>query len=121
MFQGLRTVIYTVDDLERAKTWYARALGVEPYFDQPFYVGFQVGGYELGLNPDMSASRPGVGGEVAYWGVADIDAAFTHLLAAGATERAAIQEVGDEIRVAVLADPFGNSFGIIQNPHFSLD
>jgi catechol 2,3-dioxygenase-like lactoylglutathione lyase family enzyme len=49
MFQGLRTVIYHVDNLEKAKAWYTEVLGIKPYFDQPFYVGFNVGGYELEL------------------------------------------------------------------------
>jgi predicted enzyme related to lactoylglutathione lyase len=55
---------------------------------------------------------------VAYWGVADIEAAVRHLQAVGASEEAAISDVGDGIRVAVLSDPFGNAFGVIQNPHF---
>ena len=41
---GLRTVIYKVGDLARAKTFYTALLGRGPYFDQPYYVGFDVGG-----------------------------------------------------------------------------
>ena len=52
---GLRTCIYPVPDLAAAKAWYARAFGVEPYFDEPFYVGFEIGGYELGLIPAQEA------------------------------------------------------------------
>ena len=51
MFLGLRTAIYHVDDIAKGKAWYAQVLGIEPYFDQPFYVGFNAGGYELGLQP----------------------------------------------------------------------
>lgn len=54
MFLGPRTVIYHVGDLDRAKEWYANVLGGRPYFDEPFYVGFDVGGFELGLQPDYS-------------------------------------------------------------------
>ena len=61
MIQGLRTVVYKVPDLERAKAWYARILGIEPYFAEPFYVGFQVGGFELGLDPDMRGVKAGGG------------------------------------------------------------
>ena len=68
---GLRTVIYHVTDLEKAKAWYSSVLGFGPYFDQPFYVGFNVGGFELGLDPDTTGARPGTGGQVAYWGVAN--------------------------------------------------
>ena len=52
MFLGLRTVIYPSPDLATAKAWYTQALGQDPYFDEPFYVGFNVGGYELGLDPN---------------------------------------------------------------------
>ena len=51
-FLGLRTAIYHAPDLGKVKSWYSRILGFEPYFDRPFYVGFNVGGYELGLDPD---------------------------------------------------------------------
>lgn len=118
MFQGLRTVVYKVSDIVQAKEWYSRALGIEPYYDQPYYVGFSVGGYELGLDPDTANTQPGPGGGVAYWGVADIDAAVLHLRAVGATGPGTIADVGEGIRLAVLDDPFGNAFGVIQNPHF---
>ncbi|HUR47624.1 MAG TPA: VOC family protein [Candidatus Saccharimonadales bacterium] len=116
MIQGLRTVIYHVNDLSKAKAWYAKVVEKEPYFDQPFYVGFFVGGFELGLVPD-GASGPG--GGVAYWGVPDADAALKRLQSLGATVKEPVQDVGDGIRVATISDPFGNLIGIIQNPHFS--
>ena len=119
-FLGLRTVIYHAPDLAKAKRWYSQALGFEPYFDQPFYVGFNVGGYELGLDPDASSSPGGSGGAVAYWGVADARAAFRRLIELGATERSNLQEVGEGIQVATVFDPFGNIFGVIENPHFKL-
>ena len=119
-FLGLRTVIYHAPDLAKTKAWYAKALEIEPYFDQPFYVGFNVSGYELGLDPDASTAPEGKGGAVAYWGVAKADAAFRRLLSLGATERSAVQEVGEGIRVATVFDPFGNIFGIIENPHFQV-
>jgi predicted enzyme related to lactoylglutathione lyase len=121
MFQGLRTVVYKVTDIAQAKDWYSRALGIEPYYDQPYYVGFSVGGFELGLDPDVSTSKPGPGGAVAYWGVADIDAAVVRLLGIGATGDGTIGDVGEGIRMAVLGDPFGNAFGIIHNPRFKAD
>lgn len=120
MFLGLRTVIYVVDDLDRAKAWYAGVLGQQPYFDQPFYVGFNVGGFELGLLPFEGDSAPGVGGTVAYWGVPDADAALARLLEAGASRRDPVQDVGEGIRTATVLDPFGNVLGVIENPHFEL-
>jgi predicted enzyme related to lactoylglutathione lyase len=119
-FQGLRTVIYHAQDLAKAKAWYSEVLGVPPYFDQPFYVGFNVGGYELGLDPDASSTPGGNGGVAAYWGVADAEATLRRLIESGATERSAVQEVGEGIRVASVFDPFGNILGVIENPHFKI-
>jgi predicted enzyme related to lactoylglutathione lyase len=92
-------------------------LGVAPYFDQPFYVGFEIGGFELGLDPDVGHVSVG-NNAVAYWGVPDIEAAWRHMLAHGAEPRQEIREVGGDIKVASVADPFGNVIGLIQNPHF---
>jgi predicted enzyme related to lactoylglutathione lyase len=117
MFLGLRTVIYRVRDLAAAKAWYARAFGIQPYFDEPFYVGFEVGGYELGLHPHEGELTIG-NNEVAYWGVPYIDAAHRHMLDRGATPIEAIQDVGGGIKVAAVNDPFGNVVGLIENPNF---
>src|SRR3954470_19246643 len=107
MFLGLRTVIYHVVDLSAAKQWYARAFGVEPYFDQPFYVGFNIEGFELGLDPDASGVTAG-NNAVAYWGVVDIERAHQHMLECGAKPVDPVTEVGGDIKVAAIADPFGN-------------
>lgn len=115
---GLATVIYPVPDLSRGKAWYAEAFGQQPYFDQPFYVGFEIAGYELGLLPDEG--RPSADGGVAYWRVDEIDGAIARFTAAGATIVSEAKDVGDGIKVATVADPFGNSIGLIENPHFDL-
>lgn len=114
MFLGLRTVIYPASDLSAAKQWYAAVTGVQPYFDEPSYVGFDVEGYELGLVPEGDHTP----GPVTYWGVADVDAALRQLVAAGAREHSAVREVGDGIRLATLLDPSGRILGVIENPHF---
>jgi predicted enzyme related to lactoylglutathione lyase len=118
---GLRTAIYHVSNLDEAKAWYARAFGVQPYFDEPFYVGFNIGGYELGLDPDMLSVKPGAGGAVAFWGVLDIQQAVQQFVATGAAVKAGIQDVGGGIKVATVADPFGNLIGLIENPNFNVD
>lgn len=115
MLLGLRTAIYPVNDLTRAKQWYEQVTGVKPYFDQPFYVGFAVGGFELGLLPE---GTPGTAGPQPLWGVANAQAAFDKLLALGATQLDAVTDVGDGIKVAAVKDPFGNRLGIIENPNF---
>ncbi len=119
-FLGLRTAAYATTDLAAARAWYTEVVGHAPYFDQPFYVGFNLGGYELGLNPDLSDAAPGAGGVVAYWGVADIIAAVSRFESAGATIKVRPHEVGEGIKVATVADPFGNLIGLIENPHFKL-
>ncbi|MCB1058088.1 MAG: VOC family protein [Acidobacteria bacterium] len=115
MILGLRTTIYPTPDLERAKLWYSQVLGIEPYFDEPFYVGFAVGGFELGLIPD---GTPSADGPRPLWGVEDAEAAHARLLELGATPLEPVTEVGEGIKVAAVLDPFGNRFGLIENPHF---
>jgi predicted enzyme related to lactoylglutathione lyase len=115
MILGLRTAIYPAPDLAAAKKWYADMLGLQPYFDQPFYVGFSVGGFELGLVPDAT---PGTTGPQPLWGVANADAAFKRLIDLGATALEPVTEVGEGIKVAAVTDPFGNRLGIIENPLF---
>ena len=119
MLQGLRTVIYYAPDLRKVKAWYSDAFGITPYFDEPFYVGFNVGGYEFGLNPNPANVTFG-DNAVAYWGVEDIESAYAHLLSKGASARDAIQDVGGGIKVGTVADPFRNVIGLIYNPHFKL-
>lgn len=121
MFKGLRTAIYHVSDIEKAKEWYSRVLGFAPYFDEPFYVGFSVGGYELGLQPQENASSGKAEGVVAYWGVEDAEASLARLLELGAVPHEGITDVGGDIKVATVQDPFGNIFGIIRNPHFKIE
>ena len=120
--KGLGTVIYPVTDLNSAKTWYSTAFQQKPYFDEPFYVGFNIAGYELGLdpNPNPTVSRPGCGGGVAYWRVADIGAAVEYFVTVGAIVAAPVLDVGGNIKVATVTDPFGNMIGLIENPHFEL-
>lgn len=120
MFQGLRTAIYHVPDVEQGKAWYSRALGIDPYFESPGYIGYEVGGYELGLQPDAPAPADPPTGTLVYWGVPSAADAYLHLIAIGAREHTPIQDVGDGIRLATVLDPFGNLLGIIENPHFSV-
>lgn len=115
MILGLRTVIYPAPELSKAKQWYSEVLGTAPYFDQPFYVGFAVGGFELGLVPDAT---PGIAGAQPLWGVENADRALARLIALGATELEPVTDVGGGIRIAAVRDPFGNRLGIIENPHF---
>src|SRR5438552_13535748 len=112
MILGLRTVIYPTPDLAKGKAWYSQVLGHDPYFDEPFYVGYSVGGFELGLIPD---GVPGPQGALAYWGVPDADAEITRLKEMKAQVHEHVKDVGGGIKAASVVDPFGNLFVIIEN------
>jgi len=112
---GLRTVIYPSPDLDLAKAWWGTLLGAEPYFDEPYYVGFDVAGYELGLLP---VGDPG-DGVLTYWGVDDVATAFEAALAEGAAAHAPVSDVGGGIVTASVTNPMGAIVGFIFNPHFA--
>lgn len=120
-FLGLRTAKYTARDLAAATAWYAKVLGAPPYFNEPFYAGFNVGGFELGITPDGEAAveRPESG--VAYWGVPDAEAATARLLELGATPFEPVADVGGGIKIGAVRDPFGNILGVIENPGFKAE
>ena len=116
---GLRTTIYRVPDLHTAKDWYTKAFGKPPYFDEPFYVGYNIGGFELGLLPLEAPAQPATADNVmSYWGVEHIDTAYQHLLDLGATAHEAATDVGGPLMVASVRDPWGNVIGLIFNPLF---
>ncbi|HUR22315.1 MAG TPA: hypothetical protein VMZ73_00435 [Acidimicrobiales bacterium] len=112
--QGLRTVIHPAADLAAAKAWWTELLGIEPYFDEPFYVGYEVAGYELGLLPDPNPA----GGAITYWGTDDVASAVEAALRIGATEHAPVSEVGGGIVTGSVTNPMGMIVGFIYNPHF---
>jgi catechol 2,3-dioxygenase-like lactoylglutathione lyase family enzyme len=119
MFLGLRTAIYPVDDLQAAKAWFTEVLGFGPYFDEPFFVGFNVGGYELALLPH-EGEGPAPAGPLTYWGVPDADAELARLLGLGATVSEPLTEVGEGIKIGSVVAPMGSVVGIIENPVFAL-
>ncbi len=119
-FVGLRTVIYKVPDLEKAKQWYSEAFHTSPYFDMPFYVGFNIAGYELGLQPDENIDINKSENVEIYWGVDDVEASYNRLIQLGAAAHQSPQNVGEEIMVATVKDPWNNIIGIIYNPTFKL-
>jgi catechol 2,3-dioxygenase-like lactoylglutathione lyase family enzyme len=114
MFLGLRTLVYPTRDLAASKAWFARLLGFDPYFDEPFYVGFDVAGYELGLVPSDED-----GPATTYWGVPDAEKGLARLLEAGATTKDPVTDVGEGIRLAAAVAPDGSVIGIIENPNFA--
>ncbi|MBA3673893.1 MAG: VOC family protein [Chitinophagaceae bacterium] len=119
-FLGLRTAIYKVPDIEKAKRWYTEAFATSPYFDMPFYVGFNIAGYELGLQPDEKGGTDKSENVEMYWGVNDVENSYNRLLSLGASPHQPPQNVGDEIIVVTVKDPWKNIIGIIYNPTFKL-
>ena len=111
---GLRTVIYPAPELEASKLWWTEFLGTPPYFDEPFYVGFNPGGYELGQPPDGDPAT----GALTYWGVDDVSSPVEAALSAGASEHAPATDVGDGIITATVQTPDESIVGFIYNPHF---
>ena len=116
---GLRTTIYKVNDLSKAKNWYTKAFDTDPYFDEPFYVGFNIRDYELGLLPEEHQSSKG-DNVMSYWGVEDIHKSYRKLIELGATKHEEPTNVGGELMVASVFDPWQNVIGIIYNPYFKL-
>lgn len=112
MNEGVKTIIYPVKDLAAAKTLYGSLLGVEPLMDQPFYVGYKVGGQDVGLDPNGHSQ--GMTGAVAYWHVDDIEGTLNALLDAGAEAVQAVKDVGGGKLVASVKDADGNMIGLIQ-------
>ena len=106
MSPTIRSLVIPVSALDAAKAVYTALLGA-PHTDQPYYVGYNVDGFEVSLAPDDVA-----GGPVAYADVENLDETRATLLAAGATERSAPRQVAPEARVCVLADADGNPVGL---------
>jgi predicted enzyme related to lactoylglutathione lyase len=112
MFKKLLTVIYTARDIAATKEWYIKATGIQPYFDESFYVGFDINGFELGLDPNASG---GPGNQtISYWAVDDTEVASKKLVDIGAALVQPKTNVGGDIFVAIVADPFGNHIGLIE-------
>jgi predicted enzyme related to lactoylglutathione lyase len=114
MNQGIRTVIYPVTDLAQAKTLYRTLLGVEPYADEAYYVGFRVGDQEIGLDPH--GHTQGMTGPVGYFHVSDIQQSLQALVDAGAHTQQAVTDVGGGKLIASVKDADGNIIGLLQFP-----
>jgi len=112
MNQGIRTIIYPVKDIAQAKALYSKLLGVEPYSDQAYYVGYRVGDQEIGLDPN--GHKMGLTGPLDYYHVSDIKKSLQLLLEAGALELQAIKDVGGGKLIASVKDADNNVIGLIQ-------
>jgi predicted enzyme related to lactoylglutathione lyase len=111
--QGIKTVLHPVSDLEKAKAVYSSLLGVPPQTDESYYVGFEAEGQHIGLVP--GGGPQGMTSPVAYWHVPDIEAKLAEVIAAGATAKEPVRDVGGGRLVATVADPDGNVLGLLQD------
>jgi predicted enzyme related to lactoylglutathione lyase len=112
MSEGVKTIIYPVTDLARARTLYGELLGEEPYMDEAYYVGFSVEGQDIGLDPHGHSK--GMTGPVGYWHVDDIEKSLKALLGAGAEAKQEVRDVGGGKLIATVEDPDGNVIGLLQ-------
>jgi predicted enzyme related to lactoylglutathione lyase len=113
MTQEMKTIIYPVKDIARAKKLFGTLLGVEPQTDQPYYVGFDAGGLQVGLDPNGHAQ--GMTGGVCYWNVSDIQESMKQLVKAGAKVQQEAKNVGGGRLVALVKDADANTIGLIQD------
>ena len=114
MNQGIKTIIYSVRDLAKAKKLFSSLLGIEPVMDEAWYVGFQLGDQEIGMDPN--GLKQGLTGPLGYYHVNDIRKSLQDLLEAGAMIKQEIKDVGGGKLIATVNDPDGNVIGLIQMP-----
>ena len=114
MNQGISLFVYPVKDIAQAKTLYSKLLGVEPYADEAYYVGFRVGDQEIGLDPN--GHKQGMTGPTDYFHVSDIQNSLQALVDAGAHIQQKVTDVGGGKLIATVKDADGNTIGLLQNP-----
>jgi predicted enzyme related to lactoylglutathione lyase len=114
MNQGIGTIIYPVKDIAQAKKLFSKLLGVEPYMDEPHYIGYKVGNQDIGLDPNGFSQ--GMTGPISYYHVGDIQKTLQLLLEEGAKIMQDVEDVGGGKLIASVKDTDGNVIGLIQLP-----
>ncbi len=114
MNSPVRTIVYPVKDLAQAKELYSTLLGVKPYADAPYYVGFRLGDQEIGLDPN--GHNNGMSMPIGYYHVDDIRKTLQSLLDAGSHLQQDVKDVGRGRLIASAVDPDGNVIGLLQEP-----
>ena len=110
MGKSINLIVYPVNDLEAAKTFYSAFLGVEPYADSPYYVGYRVGDREIGLDPNSTV------GPIAYTDVDDIHESLQQMTDAGAEIVQDVKDVANGLLIAQVKDASGNVVGLRRQP-----
>ena len=114
MNQGIKLFVYPVKDLANAKALYGKLLGVKPYAEGPYYVGFRVGDLEIGLDPN--GHKQGLTGPLGYYQVDDIRKSLQALLDSGAKLNGEVKDVGGGMLIASVKDADGNVIALRQIP-----
>jgi predicted enzyme related to lactoylglutathione lyase len=109
MAQNITLIVYPAKDLEKAKAFFNTFLGVAPYVDGAYYVGYKLDNMEVGLDPNGTAV-------IGYIDVTDIQSSLQSLLDAGATVHQDIKDVGGGLLIAQVKDPNGNILGLRAAP-----
>jgi predicted enzyme related to lactoylglutathione lyase len=110
MNKGIKTILYPVKDMTQAKTLFSKFLGVDPYADQPYYVGFKIDGQDIGLVPNNPEAAV-----AAFFQVDDIKNSLQILVDGDATIIQNVKNVGGGRLVASVKDKDGNVIGLVQN------
>lgn len=112
MVKGIRLIVYPVKDIAQATALYTKLLGIEPYFEAPYYVGYKVGETEIGLDPN--GHKEGMTGPLGYWQVRDVTESLQSFVEAGAQIQQEVKDVGDGNLIASVKDADGNVIGLSQ-------
>jgi predicted enzyme related to lactoylglutathione lyase len=114
MTAGMKTLMYPVTDIAAATQLYGRLFGVAPYMDEAYYVGFNVGGQNVGLDPN--GHNKGMTGPVGYRHIDDLKDSLEALVQAGAEAQQPTRDVGRGTLIATVTDADGNIIGLLQDP-----
>jgi predicted enzyme related to lactoylglutathione lyase len=104
-------IVYPAKELASMKQIFSKFLGVEPYVDGAYYVGYKVGDMEIGLDPNAQNAGP-----VAYIDVADVKSSLQEVIESGAALQQDVKDVGRGLLVASVKDKDGNILGFRQTP-----
>lgn len=109
MNKGVKSIVYPVKDAAQAKGLFRTLFGIDPYVDNPYYVGFKVGDLDIGLDPNGHKE-----GMTVYYHVDDVRQSLQSLVAAGATTIQEVKDIGGGGLIAAVKDANGNIIGLIQ-------
>lgn len=113
---------YKVSDLSVAKEFYSKSFGLNPYFDEPTWVVFQIHDYQLWLEPENltgesvyeatdSFYKQSKQIKLTFWAVEDVQAICNRFKQLGGTLNKSPKK-NEPFTYAVVEDPWGNKLGL---------